>query len=140
MFIISKCTTMRKAILSTVCLLVMSAFFTTNLSAKQRGILPISPTGTEVMGDQWIFVIGIDTYIHWPRLETAVSDAQSVRDVLLSQYYFDKDHLFELYDEQATRKNILAKLRRLAQNVGQDDSLLIFYAGHGHYKGLFVIK
>jgi len=123
---------MRKAILSIVSLLILSAFFTATLSAKQRGILPISPTGTEVTGDQWLFVIGIDTYIHWPRLKTAVSDAQSVKDVLLSRYYYDKDHLIELYDEQATRTNILANLRFLANKVSEDDSLLIFYAGHGH--------
>ncbi len=93
---------------------------------------PLSPTSTEITGDQWLFVIGIDTYIHWPRLQTAVSDAKSVRDVLLSRYYYDKDHLFELYDEQATRKNILARLHFLANHVSQDDPLLIFYVGHWH--------
>ena len=99
-----------------------------------RGIAvkPVSPSGSQVKGDQWLFVIGIDTYINWPRLKTAVNDAKSVRDVLLSRYYFDKDHLIELYDEQATRRNILGKLRFLAKKVRKDDSLVIFYAGHGH--------
>ena len=93
---------------------------------------PINPSGTEVTGNRWLFVIGIDTYIHWPPLNTAVSDAKSLKDVLISRYYFDKDRLIELYDEQATRKNILGKLRFLAKNVNQDDSVVIFYAGHGH--------
>ncbi len=99
-----------------------------------RGIAvkPVSPSGSQVKGDQWLFVIGIDTYINWPRLKTAVNDAKSVRDVLLSRYYFDKDHLIELYDEQATRRNILGKLHFLAKKVRKDDSLVIFYAGHGH--------
>jgi formylglycine-generating enzyme required for sulfatase activity len=102
--------------------------------AARRGITarPINPSGTEVTGNQWLFVIGIDTYIHWPPLNTAVSDAKSLKDVLISHYYFDKNHLIELYDEQATRKNILGKLRFLAKNVNQDDSVVIFYAGHGH--------
>jgi hypothetical protein len=130
--IITKSATMRKTILSIVFVLIISLSFTAPLSAKQRGILPISPTGTEVTGDQWLFVIGIDTYIHWPRLKTAVRDAQSVRDVLLSRYHYDNDHLVELYDEQATRRNILSNLRLLAEKVREDDSLLIFYAGHGH--------
>ena len=100
----------------------------------ERGISvrPVSPSGSQVKGDQWLFVIGIDTYIHWQRLKTAVSDAKSVRDVLLSRYHFDKDHLIELYDEQATRRNILDRLRFLAKKVRKDDSLVIFYAGHGH--------
>ena len=116
-------------------LLFLFLFFTlSNLSADTRGILvkPRSPAGEQITGDQWLFVIGIDTYIEWPRLQTAVSDAKSVKDVLLSRYHFDKDHLVELYDEQATRKNILGNLRFLAQNVNQGDSLLIFYSGHGH--------
>ena len=103
-------------------------------ASADRGISvrPISPSGTEVKGNQWLFVIGIDTYINWPRMETAVNDAKSIKDVLLSRYHFDKDHLIELYDEQATRKNILGQLRFLAQKIGQHDSLVIFYAGHGH--------
>ena len=101
-------------------------------SERAIAIRPLSPSGSQVTGNQWLFVIGVDTYIHWPRLNTAVSDAKSVKDVLLSRYYFDKEHLIELYDEQATRKNILSKLRFLAKNVRRDDSLVIFYAGHGH--------
>jgi len=101
---------------------------------RNRGlrIKPISPIGQEVTGNQWLFVIGIDIYVKWPRLKTAVSDAKSLKKVLLSRYYFDKDHLLELYNEQATRKNIVGTLRLLAQKVGQEDSLVIFYAGHGH--------
>lgn len=100
----------------------------------ERGIAvrPVSPSGDLVSGDQWLFVIGIDTYRKWPRLNTAVNDARSVKDVLLSRYYFDKKNLIELYNEQATRKNILKQLVYLAKNVRKDDSLMIFYAGHGH--------
>jgi len=101
-------------------------------AARGIAVKPVSPSGSQVKGNQWLFVIGIDTYINWPRLKTAVSDAKSVRDVLLSRYYFDKDHLIELYDEQATRRNILSKLRFLAKKACKDDSLVIFYAGHGH--------
>jgi len=118
-----------------VCLSFFIIFFlTSNYSDAARGInvRPISPSDAEVKGYQWLFVIGIDTYIHWPRLKTAVNDAKSVKDILLSNYHFDKNHLIELYDEQATRKNILGKLRFLAKKVDQDDSLFIFFAGHGH--------
>ncbi|MBW2741219.1 MAG: caspase family protein [Deltaproteobacteria bacterium] len=101
-------------------------------AARGIAVRPTSPSGAEVRGNQWLFVIGIDTYIDWPRLTTAVGDAKSVRDVLFSRYHFDKNHLIELYDEQATRKNILKNLRYLAKKVRKDDSLVIFYAGHGH--------
>jgi len=113
---------------------ILMLFTESNLSADTRGISvkPISPSGEQVTGDQWLFVVGIDTYIEWPRLETAVNDARSIKDVLLSRYHFDKEHLIELYDEEATRKNIISKLRFLANNVKESDSLVIFYAGHGY--------
>jgi hypothetical protein len=66
------------------------------------------------------------------RLKTAVNDAKAVKDVLLSRYYLDPKQVIELYNDQATRKNILSSLRDLAKKVKGDDSLLIFYAGHGH--------
>ena len=110
-------------------------FLTPYSSIASRGIKikPISPAGNRVSGNQWLFVIGIDTYLAWPRLETAVNDAKSVKDVLLSKYHFNNEHLVELYDENATRANILNKLRFLAKNLAEDDSLFIFYAGHGHF-------
>ena len=103
-------------------------------AATERGvsIRPTAPTGEEVRGSQWLMVIGIDNYLRWPKLRTAVNDARAVRDVLTSRYHFDKDHLYELYDADATRANILKTFRTLANQVKSEDSLLIFYAGHGN--------
>jgi uncharacterized caspase-like protein len=114
-------------------LIALSIAFGAN-AATERGvsIRPIAPTGEEVRGSQWLMVIGIDNYLRWPKLRTAVNDAKAVRDVLTSRYHFDKDHLYELYDADATRANILKTFRTLAQQVKSEDSLLIFYAGHGN--------
>ncbi|MBU0768761.1 MAG: SUMF1/EgtB/PvdO family nonheme iron enzyme [Proteobacteria bacterium] len=108
-------------------------FFIPHFAGADRGIgvRPISPSGSEVVGNQWLFIIGINTYIKWPPLKTAVNDAKAVKDVLLSRYYFNNEHLIELYDEEATRRNIISKLRYLANNIRGEDSLVIFYAGHG---------
>lgn len=106
-----------------------------NLQAREHqevASIPLSPTGHEVRGNHWLYVIGISEYADWPRLSSAVNDAKAVRDVLLRRYYFDKYHLIELYDEDATRRNIIDKLRFLSRRVGPDDSIVIFYAGHGH--------
>jgi len=53
-------------------------------------VRPISPVGDRVNGRQWLFVIGINTYIEWPHLKTAVNDARAVKEALLSRYCFDK--------------------------------------------------
>ncbi|MHC4270020.1 MAG: caspase family protein, partial [Planctomycetota bacterium] len=109
-------------------------FFFSYISVSEvlgESTIPLSPTGHEVSGNQWLFVIGINKYSEWPRLNTAVNDARKVKDILLKRYYFDKYHVIELYDEEATRRNILAKLRYLSRRVGPEDSVVVFYSGHG---------
>lgn len=126
---------MKKTFLVCWAVVVLFVVATAGVSASNTrglGVAPVSPTGQKVSGKQWLFVVGIDTYLEWPRLQTAVNDAKAVRDVLLDRYYFDQENLVELYDEEATRGNIIAKLRFLAEKVKEEDSLFIFYAGHGH--------
>ncbi len=103
-------------------------------AADQRGpfVRPQSPTGEDVKGEQWLLTIGINTYLSWPRLKTATNDARALKNVLLERYHVDPSHVIELYDENATRKNILNTLRDLSGKINPDDSLVIFYAGHGH--------
>ncbi len=111
-------------------LCVLTSFAATD----QRGLAvrPKAPTGETVKGEQWVLAIGIDSYLSWPRLKTATNDAKALKSVLLERYYVDPSHVIELYDENATRKNILGTLRDLSRKVKPEDSLLIFYAGHGH--------
>ena len=79
----------------------------------------------------WLFVIGIDKYLHCPDLNCGKRDAEAVRDVCLERYNFHPE-IIELYDEKATRKGILHKFRELFSRCGPEDSVLIYYAGHGH--------
>ena len=107
---------------------------TVHAAADQRGpsVRPQAPTGEVVKGEQWLLTIGINTYLSWPRLKTATNDAKALKNVLLERYHVDPSHVIEHYDENATRKNILGTLRDLSRKINPDDSLLIFYAGHGH--------
>ena len=104
------------------------------VAEEGRGLIvrPTAPTGEKVIGDQWLLTIGIDNYISFPRLKTATNDAKALKKVLLDRYHVDPSRIIELYDENATRKNILGALRDLTRKVKSEDSLLIFYAGHGH--------
>ena len=124
---------MKRPIMTLLALLMVIAGLGLAYAQSDRGIVirPTAPTGGTVKGDQWLLVIGIDNYLQWPKLKTAVNDAKNVRDVLLTRYHFDKERLIELYDAEATRSNILTHLRSLAEKVKPEDSLLIFYAGHG---------
>ena len=63
----------------------------------------------------------------WTPLSTAVNDAQSLAKLLSFKYGFED--VFLLLD--ATRQEMLSSLRDLANRTKKNDTVLIFYAGHG---------
>jgi hypothetical protein len=103
---------------------------------EQRGvtIIPkVAPGSLPITGEYWALIIGINKYKHAPPLDTAVKDAVGVRDVLVQRYGFRRDRIIELLNEQATRTNIENALFNLGRKAGAEDSVLIYYAGHGQY-------
>ena len=95
----------------------------------------VAPGGEEI-GEQWLLLIAIDEYNGepWKRLECAVGDAEAVCEVLTRRYVFD--HVDKLYNPDATLANIDAAIERMATESGKNDSVLIYYAGHGHVDGV----
>lgn len=82
--------------------------------------------------EQWAVVIGINDYQHWPKLDYAVADAKSVKDLLVAKFGFKLDHVFELVDEAATRANIQRMLGGvLKEKTQRNDGVFVFFAGHG---------
>lgn len=89
------------------------------------------------MGKNYLFVIAIDKYLN-PKitpLNNSVLDAENFSEILTQKYSFEiiTDGL---YDEHATRKNIIEKLNSLSYSVSQDDNLIIYFAGHGELNPL----
>jgi len=76
-------------------------------------------------------VIGIDDYVdpNIPDLQTASADARAVAELLKKSYGFTDVTL--LLDRLADGSSIQKQLRRLATTSRPDDSVLIYYAGHG---------
>ncbi|MBN2520010.1 MAG: caspase family protein, partial [Bacteroidales bacterium] len=85
------------------------------------------------IGEYYALIIGIDKYKgHWTPLQNAVGDAKAVEGVLKAKYKFD--YFKTLYDEQATRDNIIKEMEWLVSNVRSKDNVLIYYSGHGDFK------
>ena len=84
-------------------------------------------------GDYWALIIGIDQYQqpNVPKLQSAVKDAQAVREVLVQRYGFARDKIIEIINGQGTREGIENALYELRKKAGKDDSVFIYYAGHG---------
>jgi uncharacterized caspase-like protein len=108
------------------------------LSTETRGIKPTSSDlqDSRYLGNYHALIIGIDNYKEWNPLETAVKDAQALKEVLIQRYGFKKEKVVLRTDNKATRLRLIRDLRNLASNLGNQDNLLIYYAGHGQLDDL----
>ena len=80
-------------------------------------------------GTYHALVIGNTIYAHWPSLHTPEQDARDVAEVLSKKYGFKTKVLFN-----ATRFDVLQALNELRKTLTENDNLLVYYAGHGHWE------
>ena len=80
-------------------------------------------------GSYHALVIGNSRYTNWPSLITPEADANRAADILREQYGFNVRVLLN-----ATRFDILQKLNAMRKELTDNDNLLIYYAGHGHWE------
>ena len=99
---------------------------------------PILVTRKVEQGVFWALLIGIDDYYdhkdkskNWSKLTTAVSDATSLQKVLEDRYGFEPKRVKLLTNREASREGIISAFQGLTEEVSENDSLLIYYAGHG---------
>jgi len=112
-------------------------------TAQQRGVT-VKGTApqyddTIIEGNFWALIIGINEYPNLGpemQLQAARADAQELATVLQKRYGFAKERMIQLYDKKASRDEIIVALESLGASVGEKDSLLIYYAGHGEYNKL----
>ncbi|HEX5758346.1 MAG TPA: caspase family protein [Thermoanaerobaculia bacterium] len=78
-------------------------------------------------------LIGIDRYPEVPNadLQGCVNDMELMRSLLVERFGFPAANTRALRDGEATRAGVLAALDELAAAVGEDDVVVLFYAGHG---------
>ncbi|HEX2691841.1 MAG TPA: caspase family protein [Kofleriaceae bacterium] len=95
------------------------------MTARGEIDAPVAATG----GRNVIAVVAVDGYHHWPRLSNAVSDASGAA-ALFKRLGFEQ--ITEpLFDERATGKAIQELVTDDLMALGPEDSLVLFYAGHG---------
>ncbi len=93
----------------------------------------VASSKSMIIGNYYLLVIGIDKYKgQWPQLTNAVNDAKAVEKSMKLSYKFDQIHA--LYNEQATRDNIIKEMEWLVATVKEQDNVFIYYSGHGEYK------
>jgi hypothetical protein len=84
------------------------------------------------MSKYFLLNIAIDNYENgqFLPLNNAVLDAEKLEKVLIEKYGFEltQDSLF---NEDATRKNIIEAINNLSTFLTKDDNIIIHFAGHG---------
>ena len=83
-------------------------------------------------GKQWFFGVGISEYVEFPNLCNAVKDVTDISELLFDDYGFLPEHAVTLFNDQATKENIINELDEFVAKVDEEDSLLVYFAGHGH--------
>jgi formylglycine-generating enzyme required for sulfatase activity len=91
----------------------------------------LPPKNGRPEGINHLLVIAIDEYEHCPKLGNCVKDAKDLTQLLKERYHFKEEHIHALYNQEASRENILKELKNLRSRVGENDNLLIFFSGHG---------
>src|SRR4051794_17884512 len=105
----------------------------TSRGAYRESELPEVPPGRggyTVDGRRCISVIGIDQYRTWDRLDNAVNDARGVL-AAFEQHGF-VSIAAPLLNEAATADALRRLPGSLKPKLGGSDSLVVFFAGHGH--------
>jgi hypothetical protein len=92
----------------------------------------ITITRDKEHGNVWAAVIGINEYPNARPLKYAVNDALAFKHYLKNYIGLSEDHIFSLTEHDATKDNILSLLgTKLKRKASQEDTVIIFYAGHG---------
>jgi len=94
---------------------------------RSAAVPPPPPAArTSSLGRFHALVIGNARYANLPPVPSAERDAQSMAALLRDDYGFNVTTLLN-----ATNAQILGKLYALSQTLGENDNLVVYYAGHG---------
>lgn len=80
-------------------------------------------------GESYALIVGINDYSSpkWPSLDSAIKGADALK-AMLETHNFKVEHL---YDADASKANILAKVNEIMSKAGKQDRFLFYFAGHG---------
>ena len=112
----------KRAVVEFIIMLPSATESAAPVTAKAR----LKSTAGKELGNFHALVIGNNNYRFLPQLRTAVNDAEKVEEVLRKKYGFETIRLLN-----ADRHSIMSALHQLRDKVGEEDNVLIYYAGHG---------
>ena len=88
-------------------------------------------TTEDIYDNSYALIIGIDKYENVQPLNYAVKDAETIQDILVNTFDFPEGNVRLLKNEEATLLNIKNSLAEISSSAGENDRVLIYFAGHG---------
>ncbi len=101
-------------------------------TAARKAIKRLQKVRPSVNGNYYALLIGITDYQYLSDLEYPIEDATHMQELLYQYYAFPQEHIFCL--KNPTRDEIIETFDELDTILQPQDSVLIFYAGHGHWE------
>ena len=85
--------------------------------------------GLNLSGKFHVLLIGVNDYKHpsWAKLTSPKADIELLSGVLGSQYGATLHQL-----TNPNKEDVIGKIRQLGNALNKDDSLMIYFGGHGH--------
>ena len=127
-------------LLISVAALIVLTVANTGLASETRGIRVMareSKSGQQkeikLYNKSYAVIIGIDQYKNLSfdmQLSYAVQDAKGVEDALKKHFKFDE--IITIFNKEATKDNITKILSGDLSRLSKEDSVFIFWAGHGY--------
>ncbi len=101
------------------------------VSETRGAIVKGDPQGDKAVkiGEYYAYMVGNEAYQHMKPLSKPKSDVKKFMDILTDDYGFKPENIITKYD--ATRDDLYDGFEQIESRVGENDNLLIFYAGHG---------
>ena len=96
----------------------------------------LSVTTEDIYDNSYALIIGIDKYENVRSLDYAVKDAEDIKSMLMDKFNFKQANIVLLKNEQATKTSILQEFSNITKKAGENDRVLIFFAGHGETEDL----
>lgn len=95
-------------------------------------VLLIGASASSAKGKKFGLLVGINDYPEGiPQLHGCINDVKNMRKTLIAKYGFLPANTTLLTDAQATRANIIAKIKTYGQAATAGDIFVLHYSGHG---------
>ncbi len=89
-----------------------------------------------------LLIIAIDEYLDGEitKLNNAVREAKTFKNLLLEKYQFESRNVTTLFNEEATLRNIRKTFSKILNKLTESDNLVFYYSGHGEQKPYGKVK